>query len=93
MALSAIIESKTLEHPGRRLLAWAQRQWIGEIIHVCRAGDEVASCREPLKRAPIRQGGENGDRASVVGHLDGLSRLDASKQLARSLSELADPHT
>jgi hypothetical protein len=88
VALLALIAAEAREHARRRFLARSQGQWVGQVVQVVPAGDEVARGAEALDRARVRQWGKHGDRAAAIGDLDRLAGLDTPQQLARPLPEL-----
>jgi hypothetical protein len=88
VALLALIASEVRQHARWRLLAWAQGQWLGQVVQVVLAGDQVAGGDEALDRAAVRQWSEHGDWAAPVGDLDRLAGLDPPQQLARPLPKL-----
>jgi hypothetical protein len=79
--LLALITSEAREHARRRFLAWSQRQWLGQVVQVVLAGDQVAGGAEALDRAAVRQWGEHGDWAAPVCDLDRLAGLDTPQEL------------
>jgi hypothetical protein len=87
VALLALIASEAREDTRRRLLAWAQGQWLGQVVQVVLAVDQVAGGAEALDRAAVRQWCEHCDGAAPVGDLDRLTGLNTPQQLARPLPE------
>src|SRR5262245_16066970 len=89
VTLSAFIGAEASEDGGRRLLAGLELEWLRQIL-IRGWWFEIARGPKARGRARVRERGQDRDRTTPIGDLEGLALLDLAHELTRPLSQLSD---